>query len=395
MYCCVECFSEPLIREFIKDHGDLGECDYCDSENVYTAGVDVVGDFVMAGVNRAYEDPQEHVGYDSEEGKYFIPPTDIYEILIYDHEIFSDKPFDQHKLVSALVQDTIMEYVQRDPYGPPPGHSDEEEYWEKFCLNVKKRKRYTAFYTDNNTDETDLSNPTNFMRSIVEDITADYVRPIEKGTKLFRARIEKRGTKFKHKDLTSPPIELSRHNRMSPAGISFFYGSLEEPRTCINEIRPSVGERVVVAEFRVNRKLSVLDLSQDIEKETSIFSKDYSYDHERRNSFLRLFVAEIAKPIRPMDQEIDYVPTQVFTEFVRWWDYRDIYFWDTNTDKAKPDYIDGMVFPSSLRENGKNIVFFKGPEISIKKTKTDTPWLTYRRQQVHQITRVEIVAEPL
>jgi hypothetical protein len=61
----------------------------------------------------------------------------------------------------------------------------------------------------------------------------------------------------------------------------------------------------------------------------------------------------------------DYTYTDLH-RFVRWWDFRDIYFWDTNDDKNNPDYIDGTVFRSSLKENGKNVALFKGPEISLK-----------------------------
>jgi hypothetical protein len=137
MYCCVKCFSDKKIRGFIEDHGELGECDYCGSKNVYTAGVDIVGDFITAGVNRAYEDPAIHVGYESAEGGYLLPTTDIYEILIYELEIFSDKPYDQHNLVNALVPDTITEYVQKDPYGPPRGDSDEISHWENSANSSK------------------------------------------------------------------------------------------------------------------------------------------------------------------------------------------------------------------------------------------------------------------
>ena len=395
MFCCTNCFSEQLIKEFIEQDQIRGDCDYCGSEKVFVASVDEVGSFIMEGIDRAYEDPAEQVGYCTKEGGYLLPTTDVYDILMEEEPIFSERVGDQTKLLNALVPDTLAPYVQRDPYGTPPGDSDQRYYWEKFCRIVKTGRRYTAFYTDGKTDGTDLSSPTNFMQSIVTDITADYIGPIKKGTKIFRARIEKRGAEYGHKELTSPPPEKSRHNRMSPAGIPFFYGSLDEPETCIGEIRPSVGERVVVAEFSAEKDLFVLDLSQEIDEETSIFSENYSYSIERRKSFLRHFVADIARPIRPMDQEIDYIPTQIFTEFVRWWDFGKTYFWDTQHSKENPVYIQGIVFRSSLKENGKNIVLFRGPEISTEKNDSDKTWLKYERSKTYEVRRVDVKADKI
>jgi hypothetical protein len=393
MYCCVECFSDKIIREFIKECGEIGECEYCDSKKVFTTGVDIVGDFVMRGVNRAYEDPAERVGYESAEGGYLLPTTDIYDILIYVLEIFSEKVDDPYDLIGDMIPDTITEYVQKDPYGPPRGDSDEIYHWERFCKLVKNDKRYTAFMPVKTEHYPWTPHPSALMQTIINDLAEGHLNIIEKGTKIFRARIKKEGATYKHKDLTSPPPRTARNNRMSPAGISYFYGALN-PETCISELRPTVGEQVIVAKFIAAKNLLVLDLTETTEEEISVFQEDYSYQYERILVFIEHFVSEISKPIRPMDQEIDYVPTQIFTEYLRQWDYEDIY--GEEEHKKEGAYIVGLMFKSSLEEGGKNVVLFRGPEISVKTAKTDKPpLLNYRGSQTHNVTRVRIEAEPI
>jgi len=101
--------------------------------------------FLKEGINRAYEDPANQVGYCSAEGGYNIEPDNLYEILVWKEEIFSDKIDDPTKFIDESVPDEIMHYVQRDPYGPSRGDSDAIYHWEKFCKIVKTNRRYTSF----------------------------------------------------------------------------------------------------------------------------------------------------------------------------------------------------------------------------------------------------------
>lgn len=314
---------------------------------------------------------------------------------MWEEEIFSDKIDDPTKFINESVPDEIMHYVQRDPYGPSRGNSDAIYHWEKFCSIVKTNRRYTAFLPEVEPD-CDLFQPSEFMKSLVSDLANTHFKMLDQGRKIYRARILKSNKKYKHEDLTSPPPRIASNNRMSPAGISLFYGALE-PETCISELRPSVGEDVVVGEFEANETLIVLDLSGKIQESISIFNEDYSYNYERWISFIRDFVANISRPIRPMDQEIDYVPTQAFTEFLRLWNFKDI----MNFTERKPHYINGMQFNSSLRDGGKNIVLFRGPEISLPAKYTGPlvppkniyPWLIFKGSRMYEVSEVAVKAE--
>lgn len=76
---------------------------------------------------------------------------------------------------------------------------------------------------------------------------------------------------------------------------------------------------------------------------------------------------------------IDYVPTQVFTEYIRFY----------GVEGSKPP--DGIVFNSSMRTDGKCVVLFKGPEISSESDcQASGAWLKYTGHSIHKITGVSL-----
>jgi hypothetical protein len=136
---------------------------------------------------------------------------------------------------------------------------------------------------------------------------------------------------------------------MSPAGIPMFYGSFEA-NTAFKEIVDISGSRrgkiVSVATFKTLKKLRVLDLCH-LPEVPSLF--DTSLRHLRSSLiFMRDFREEFRKPIKKSKSEnIEYVPTQVFTEYIRH-KYTDI---EGNT-------IEGILFPSARNPGGISCALF-------------------------------------
>lgn len=184
---------------------------------------------------------------------------------------------------------------------------------------------------------------------------------------------------------------------MSPVGISFFYGGMDSD-TCIHEVRPSVGEKIVIAEFEVIKDLIILSLSKDIDGAVSKYHSDYEYSYnEIFVPFLRHFITDISKPIRDTDSDIEYVPTQIFTEFIKRYNF-DWAFTNAGSDMSENDpvFLNGILFPSSLKTDGQNIVLFRGPGISTD----DTPdsgdaWLLYKGCTEVEITDVTVRSKPV
>jgi hypothetical protein len=376
MSCCVECFDEPEIKEFIEALEEVGDCDYCDSKGIYIAETSEVADFILEGVERVYEDAVEHVGFDSSEGGYQLTTTSIADIL-EGWGIFSERLDDPTDLLRDFNFDDVP-YVRQDPYGPVSGGEEAITNWEEFCERVKRHQRFTILVPP--PSESDLmpgdEPPSAFVAEMARWMNQELVNVVVPGVTIYRARIVRGVEQFGNADLTSPPSSAACNNRMSPAGISFFYGALDID-TAIAEVRPSVGDRIAVASFEVCRNLGVLDFSI-IPEPTSPFSDSFAFRFEEFIlPFLEHFAEEISKPIRVDDALINYVPTQVFTEYLRF-----------STDGDGP--LDGLVYGSSMRNGGKCVVLFKGPEISSENDCQESDsWLRYKGHSVYEITGVE------
>lgn len=363
--CCVNCFSIREIQDHVRASGSVGDCDYCDSTGVPIRDVEEVGEFILEGVGKKYEDAANSVGYENE---YLLSTTTIEEILNYEEGIFGEALDDPTALIKDLVQGNRSSYVRRDPYGPPNGEPEEINSWESFCQLVRGTRRFTALGLPEE-DRSDIDHPQRFLDSLKNSLVRFCDTDIPAGQLLYRARIWNQQRRINHGDMTAPPPEKTRNNRMSPQGISFFYGALDEA-TAISEIRPAVGDEVAVGTFKALRSLRVMDLTFEEwvdEGPLSIFHELYAFHFEEFvKPFMKHFAGSIARPLRTTDSDLEYVPTQVLTEFLRMTVFRplDALGWTHVKPSEKPSdgfRIDGLVYPSSLNRGGKNIVLFGGP----------------------------------
>ena len=387
-FCCKNCFSEPEIIKFIVKHGKSGQCDYCESKGVKVCDVKEVGDFILEGFQRYYEDAANSVGCCSAEGGYLLPTDIITNILNDDLMIFSGTLDDPRELIEALVDDDCTPYIRKDPYGPPSGEPEEIYDWNNFCKLVKSEQRFTALVKISENEKPLQKHPFDFLDGFVRynnGVLVDYLCP---GQKIFRARIYHEGMTLNHESLTSPPPEKTRNNRMSPDGISYFYGGINAD-VCISETRPSVGDEIAVAEFEVLKQIPILDLSANLTESVSIFSEEYSFEYEEfLKPFLRYFSKDISKPMRTNDSDIEYVPTQIFTEFLKIRRFNTLQFYDT--EGPEKNKFAGMKFKSSLLEGGVNVVLFKGPSISTENPKDEKAVLLYKGYKKYCINSLKV-----
>lgn len=170
------------------------------------------------------------------------------------------------------------------------------------------------------------------------------------GAPLYRGRMfatEPDLTEHSVSTLGPVPSHMARANRMSPAGISMFYGA-DDVDTAIAEIGAHSSDSwAVIAQFNAARELRVVDLS-NLPCLPSIFvtGEDARTRYESIQ-FLHRFVEDLTLPVVLDGREhIEYVPTQVFTEYLRY---------------SFPARLDGLVFPSA-QGLGRNVVIFYGPD---------------------------------
>lgn len=196
--------------------------------------------------------------------------------------------------------------------------------WEQFVQDVKSASRFV--FTRNNLSFDGVGSPgersSAFLSSLlpyVDNHEYRLVRSIPAGTPFYRGRlVGKRTDSMASAEKLGPaPADKASSNRMSPTGIPMFYASAS-PATAVKEIAAHGTERYArIGEFVGLRELSVLDLTQ-LPKLPSIFDKAERNSHGIL-AFVRRFTEEVTSPIDPSAvEELEYVPTQVVTEFFRW-----------------------------------------------------------------------------
>lgn len=208
--------------------------------------------------------------------------------------------------------------------------------------------------------------------------TPGCLRVLAEGTSFFRGRMVDGDvpSSFDAQTLGPPPPMRSAANRMSPAGIPMFYGS-DSPETVVAEIGAhSTKSRAVVGEFKTLRELQVVDLSA-LREVPSLFERS-----KRRGyyeiSFLYHFAEELAKPVILDGREhIEYVPTQVFTEYLR----------------LGVDYlVEGIVFPSS-QGKGRSCALFCDSRLCVEsEDPSGTAWLALQPTSLMDVRVVSTIA---
>ncbi|WP_052962753.1 RES family NAD+ phosphorylase [Pseudomonas fluorescens] len=178
------------------------------------------------------------------------------------------------------------------------------------------------------------------------------INVLPKGTDFYRARVVNNRSDIKDVavDLGAPPKERAANNRMSAAGIPLLYVS-GDPKTCISELRPSIGDSVAVGRFSSSSDLKLFDftaLERKLKFKPISFFDDYYEERSNRIKLLTYLHAEIARPLRA--NALDYVVTQALAEFIRH---------ETGED------FDGIIFRSVQNKGGINYVLFdKGDTVN-------------------------------
>ncbi|SCX31950.1 RES domain protein [Agrobacterium rosae] len=273
---------------------------------------------------------------------------------------------------TRVIDGLIAELIDADSYWPPDGEeafydheyrysreqtglSEHNQLWSAFKTSLMHQRRFF------NAEAEEL------LKRIFEDVHQQrdlnssgpvyMIAPGGQGSSFVRARVANEPAKLEDikadlaRKLGPPPERMRKPGRLNPSGISAFYGAYDAD-TCIAELRPSVGELVALAEFRITEAICVLD--------TTLFgARPKAYDpfaaKARKRAaqwlFMTGFMNEIARPILPDDVHLDYVPTQAVAEFLS---NREFEF-----ARGKRT-IDAIIYGSAQHPGGRNIALL-GP----------------------------------
>ncbi len=350
-YVCSKHINDYAITDFIKNNSQKGKCTYCDrAKNVIP--FEKLMFFLMEGIMNFYEDAAEFMSYDSSEGGYQGDTYNQWELI---NDLIGLE-VDNYQLNEDII-DCIDDRAWSEPNAYYDSPSDILVYhWDYFKEVTKHKSRYLFGQSDKfktfsyNQNAYDVLNEIGFKVSEFK-----LIQVILKTTSLFRCRQHNAATTIKTaSEITSPPEEFAIYsNRMSPAGISMFYCAFNE-ETAIAEAVDKVsknGTHFTTAIFKANRNLNVIDFC-NLPHPPSMFDTA-NFKNYYSTRFLRDFVNDISKTInRDGKEHIDYVPTQIVTEYFR-------YIFNTETKIA------GLIYPSAKLEGQKCCVLFLDNEASL------------------------------
>jgi hypothetical protein len=341
-HVCSDCFDDDDLKRWIHQHSVCGICDACGKAEVRVSELSDLCSYIESCLSRYWGFAVEQLPFETAEGGYQGTTWTTEEILFEEAELSLPNDSDdrlRNALIFRLIDETWCDWDWLT--------LDEDQAlkssWDRFCRTVKHSRRFFFYLDKGDEDDRDSFTPSTLLRSIALLCENNgLVSSLPKNTVLWRARSDlKQRDTVCEQDFGPPPEEAAlQSNRMSPPGIPIFYLA-STAETALYETQIPQGW---VGQWSAKRDLRILDLRQlpDI---PGIFS-----DAERATRlglvFLHQFVVEIMKSVdRDQRVHIDYLPSQVVSEFFRDYDFRQ-------------GRIEGIAYRSSVTADGWNVALF-------------------------------------
>ena len=345
MDICEQCFWESeTISSYIKEQGDkqteMFTCRACNREDSeYLIDRNALQDKLQNIISDIYSHEHQHglagsAGMQGIDSASFL--SDLYDVC---GNLFDTS---EENLIQLICENNSHDSFFLDPYEIVwidircdwEGSEHHNIKWDDFSELVK----YKARFFDH--EQADRGPTLDRLRSIFEKfVVICNEEKIYRARKITSEKVLGKITEDPLNELGQAPKRISGYNRFSPAGISYIYLA-DNIQTASAEIRSQVGDNIAIGEFSIN-DLRLVNISNETLK---IMAYDYFHDDfcpeiRAASSYIESFIEEISKPLSESDKLIDYVPTQIISEFI----------WSLG--------YDGFMFPSSLSE-GTNYVLF-------------------------------------
>lgn len=349
-YVCTRCLSEPAIQQFIQNNPIHKPCSYCDSANRPCSSIDVVTEYILECIATEFESAIYRTPYDGSDGGYQVETFNTYELL------YNVAPIEAHDevledIVSEIGDETWVESFDLSP----------EFYfrmgWARLVETTRKR-RFTALLDTPETGSLDAEESASPQASIKYILKAfenfSCVRALPSDTILYRIRrCKKPGRLESAREMGSPPADkATQANRMSPVGVSMFYGALDA-KTANEETAPTEKDKeskpyVHIAEFVASRTLFLVDFIKILNTSISLYENKKEQRAQLR--LLHNLIQKFSKQrTENANEHLEYLPTQIITEYFR-------YCFEYN---ERP--VDGIIYKSSVGARGaggKCVVLF-------------------------------------
>ncbi len=339
MKCCVNCFSDQSLKNrVISLSSETGVCDFCGSPSVPLARC---ADLVVA-FDSLFELYTNHP--DASRSLQQHRPFLLHEHLdTYWEQLFDRsrlKPRDVKQLVkhigrgSALYSDDLFEKPVEFGFLivlPGAPSADLTLKWDEFSKEIKERNRFILTHMID-TDDLD---------AMFEKLADSY--PV--GTVFYRARISE--DSLGCDELGKPPANLASPGRANPVGIPYLYVSDSE-QTTLYETRIALHEGITIGKFVAKEPINFVSLKSIRQYGPfEILDRDFTLEEFiQYRPYLEKLGDELSKPVRKQDVNLDYLPTQFLSEYI----------------KSKLGF-DAVEYKSAMNPGGYNLAVFNDSKL--------------------------------
>ncbi|MBR6200828.1 MAG: RES family NAD+ phosphorylase [Spirochaetales bacterium] len=399
-WVCADCIRDFDLKEYIQENGEDGHCSF--SEKHTHNGEKVISldklwkkikydiDFFFEGIkDKIYIvnldelwklqtselEKKEYVDKWTCQLSYFINHYEDTNQNIFYIEHIMRMITDNDQLIKALCSKTRIKFYRLKTFSIKGVSKLFIDKWKMFCYYVRHCNRFFFNYPKQKKPYHIINhnyvNPISVLYDIwdIIDINKNIIlKELKNEQIVYRARQFDchHDELVEREEMTPPPDEVAKSpNRMSPAGISYFYCA-EDPKTAVAEVLNRNVYDMFVSEWILKGEKKVIDLRCFVDGRKKVYYQytdgksiilryrsnkiDIPGIFSKQNKFIfdylfvKSFAEDLIKCSSKGNELIDYIPTQVVAEFLK-------------QQKIDEESIDGIAYYSCINRH-TNYCFF-------------------------------------
>lgn len=312
MEVCSNCFADRELIAYVGSSTNIGDCTMCGSVDVPILDLNELVDFFQELLNNFQISTHGLPLKDELQNTWYLFSNNNISDRILNHII--------PRLATSITNANDNVAYQSDI-------TDNISHWKVLKDDLKWSRRYIS---DINRLE-DLGWDAYFNTQL-ELTTTDL---------LYRARLHNSSgvPAFSAAEMMCPPPEKTTGGRANPPGIPYLYLA-DNPDTVLYEVRAAYLDELSVGVFKLKDSIISTKIV-DFTENTSIFQPGKITETIKSRLLREMISADLSKPMRRYDSELEYIPTQFICEYIK-------VFTGAN----------GIRFKSSVHPLGSNYVIF-------------------------------------
>lgn len=342
-----DCFGDELFRSIIKSLNYKDTCDVTNKKETYVYDTNIHSEL------RPYFEQLLEVFTPISEVPFCddtnINRVDFIENVLAKWNLFNVCEKDIKKIIVNISANRLKEYPDLFRGKVTISQLWNNDYmnkycilknfeWEDFCDDIKYSNRFHS-------KEVNTEQLGELLKFFILCVSPNSI-------KLYRSRIcdysHYNNGYLAYKDIGAPPAGLASAGRVNSEGAPCLYLANTDITT-YHEVKARPFDHITVGEFTNKEEIRLIDLSKlgDI---SPLKFEDVDITWFAINiNIVKKMADEISKPMRRFDKDIDYVPTQYISDYIKSLGY------------------DGIVYKSTIHNGGINYAIFDQSKFECQK----------------------------